>query len=150
MDNKTLVTRLFEEGWNRGSTKVCDEIVADEFRNHDPQNPQVPNGPAGAKQLITTYRTAFPDLRLTIDHQMVDGDYVCTRWTAVGTHKGNLMGMNPTGNRATVIGCSIDRCKNGKIVETWSTWDTLGLWQQLGFAPRTPSLEPAHRPQARP
>ena len=84
---------------------------------------------------MTGYRTAFPDLRLTIEAQVSEGDLVVTRWKASGTHQGELFGIAPTGKQATVTGISLTRVSGGKIAEDWTNWDTLGLLQQLGAVP---------------
>jgi steroid delta-isomerase-like uncharacterized protein len=87
------------------------------------------------KQLVTMYLAAFPDLHLTIEDQIAEGDKVVIRWTAHGTHKGNFMGIPPTGKEAVVTGITIDRFANGKTVEAWNNSDDLGLLQQLGVVP---------------
>jgi predicted ester cyclase len=81
------------------------------------------------------YRTAFPDLRISIDEQIVEGETVVTRWTATGTNEGELMGMAATGKQATTAGINIDRVAGGKLVEGWGLFDQLGLLQQLGVVP---------------
>jgi predicted ester cyclase len=82
------------------------------------------------------YYAAFPDLRFTVEDQVAEGDKVVTRWSSEGTHKGELMGIAPTGKHAAgVTGISIDRYLDGKFVEGWANWDTLGLMQKLGVIP---------------
>ena len=81
------------------------------------------------------YRSAFPDMQLTIEDQIAEGDKVVTRWTARGTHQGELMGIPPTGKQATVTGITVGRVANGKFVESWSNFDALGMMQQLGVVP---------------
>jgi predicted ester cyclase len=78
---------------------------------------------------------AFPDVRFTINDQFADGDKVATRWTVTGTNKGALMGIPPTGKHSTVSGITIDRYQNGKAIESFTNWDTLGMFQQLGVVP---------------
>jgi steroid delta-isomerase-like uncharacterized protein len=81
------------------------------------------------------YLAAFPDTRMVIEDQVVKGDEVVTRWTATGTHKGELMGMPPSGKHVRVAGITIDRLEGGKIVEYWSSFDQLGMLRQLGAIP---------------
>ena len=100
------------------------------------------HGPEGIKEFITGYLAGFPDGRITIDGQLAEGDMVATRWTGRGTHQGELMGIPPTGKQVTVSGITISRVKNGKVVEEWSNWDTLGMLQQLGVVP-APGGEPS-------
>ena len=138
--NKTVSRRLFEEVWNKGNLAVLNELIANDHVNSGPGTlPGLPTGPEGAKQFITMYRNAFPDLRFTIDEQISEGDKVVTRWTAHGTHKGELLGIPATGKSSTVTGISIDRIVNGKIVESWGIFDQFGMMQQLGVIP-TPEL----------
>ena len=117
-----------------GNLGVIDELVAPDYVGHDPAQPEM-HGPEGIKQFITGYLAGFPDGRITIDGQLAEGDMVATRWTGRGTHQGELMGIPPTGKQVTVSGITISRVKNGKVVEEWSNWDTLGMLQQLGVVP---------------
>ena len=90
---------------------------------------------AAANQYYATYRAAFPDTHLTIEDQIAEGDKVVTRWTATGTNQGTLMGIPPSGKRVTITGISITRIANGKAVEDWVNFDTLGMLQQIGAIP---------------
>jgi steroid delta-isomerase-like uncharacterized protein len=80
-------------------------------------------------------RAAFPDTRMTIEDEIAEGDKVVIRWTIRGTHKGEYMGIAPTGKEVTVTGISVYRIERGKIVEDWSNNDMLGMLQQLGAIP---------------
>ncbi len=134
-ENKAIARRLLEEAFNAGNIDVVDELVATGFINHDAALPEATVGPAAAKASIKGYRTAFPDLRLKVEDQIADGGTVVTRWSAKGTHEGDLMGMPATGKQATVTGITIDRIVDGRIAESWTNWDTLGMLQQLGAIP---------------
>ena len=134
-ENKALARRLLEEAFNAGRLDVAEELVASDFVGHAPSLPEEVRGPAGLKELIAGYRTAFPDIHVTIEDQIADGDRVVTRWSAKGTHQGELMGMPATGKQATVTGITIDRIADGRIAESWNNWDTLGMMQQLGAIP---------------
>ena len=138
--NKTISRRFFEEVFGKGKLNVLDEIIATDHVNTGPGAlPELPTGPEGAKQLVTLYRNAFPDLHFTIDEQIAEGDKVVTRWTADGTNKGELLGMPATGKSSTVTGIVVDRIANGKIAESWGIFDQFGMMQQLGVIP-TPEL----------
>jgi len=138
--NKTVSRRLFEEVWSKGNLALLNEIIATDHVNSGPGTlPGLPNGPEGTKQFVTVYRNAFPDVDFTINEQIAEGDKVVTRWTAQGTHKGELMGTPATGKSATVTGISVDRLVNGKIAESWGIFDQFGMLQQLGVIP-TPEL----------
>jgi steroid delta-isomerase-like uncharacterized protein len=104
---------------------------------HDPANPEDLVGPEAFKGLVQMYRDAFPDLRLTVDQQISDGDFVVTRWASAGTNTGSLAGMPPTGKSTSITGITIDKVVDGKIVESWTQWDNLGLMQQLGVGAPT-------------
>jgi predicted ester cyclase len=80
--------------------------------------------------------TAFPDLHFTIEDQIAEGDKVVNRVTARGTHLGDFRGIPPTGKQVTVAGITIDRIAGGKLVESWTSWDFLGILQQLGVVPK--------------
>ncbi len=131
-ENKALVRRLFEEIWNKGNLSVADQIFATNYAHHDPSSPDFALGPEGEKRRATLYRTAFPDLQLAIQDLVAESDRVVTRWTARGTHRGELRGIAPTGKQFTVTGISIVRISGGKLVEGWVNWDAQGLMEQLG------------------
>jgi steroid delta-isomerase-like uncharacterized protein len=134
--NKALARRAIEEVWNQGKLTVIDELTAPTATFHDANVPGGKfSGPEGLKQFVQIYRTAFPDVRLTINDQIAEGDKVVTRWTATGTHKGQLMAIAATNKHATVTGVDIDRYQDGKVVEAWASYDMFGLLQQLGVVP---------------
>jgi steroid delta-isomerase-like uncharacterized protein len=133
--NKALSRRLLEEAFNAGNIDVVDELVTTDVVNHDAALPEAMIGPDAAKASIRGYRTAFPDLRITIEEQIADDQAVATRWSAKGTQEGELMGMPASGKQATVTGITIDRIVDGRIAESWTNWDTLGMLQQLGVVP---------------
>jgi steroid delta-isomerase-like uncharacterized protein len=133
--NETIVRRLFEELWNKGNLSVADELFASTYAHHDASTPDVGRGPESEKKRATLYRTAFPDLRLTIEDMIAEGETVMTRWSCRSTHKGDLSGIAPTGKQVAVTGMTIARFAGGKIVEGWVNWDALGLMQQLGVVP---------------
>jgi len=134
--NKVAARRMIEEVWNQANLGLIDELVSPNATFHDANVPGGTfSGPEGMKQFVQIYRGAFPDVRMTINDQIAEGDQVVTRWTATGTHKGALMGIAPTGKFATVTGVDIDRYQDGKVVEAWASYDMLGLLQQLGVVP---------------
>ncbi len=93
------------------------------------------HGREGIEQFYGALRAAFPDLRITIEDQVAEGDRVVTRWTARGTHTGAFQGIPPTGKQGRMTGIDIDRIADGKVVECWVNSDDLGLLQQLGVIP---------------
>lgn len=133
---KALARRAIEEVWNQGKLNVVDELTASTAIFHDANVPGGKfTGPEGFKQFVQIYRNAFPDVRLTINDQIAEGDKVVTRWTATGTHKGQLMAIAPTNKHTTVTGINIDRYQSGKVVEAWASYDMFGMLQQLGVVP---------------
>ena len=134
-ETKAVARRFLEEVFNAGNIDLVDELVAPEFVNHDAALPEPIVGIEGAKASISGYRDAFPDLHIKIEEQIAEGEYVTTRWSARGTHEGDLLGIAPTGKQATVTGITIDRIADGRFVESWTNWDTLGMLQQLGVVP---------------
>ena len=134
-ENLALARRVLDEVFNAGNLDLVDELVTSDYVGHDPALPAELRGPEAAKASVAGYRAAFPDLRLTIEDQLAGGDLVATRWTGRGTHQGELMGLQPTGKQSTVTGITIDKIVNGRIAESWTNWDTLGMLQQLGAVP---------------
>ena len=130
--NKEIVHRFFEEVWGLGKLDVIDEIFATDYVGHTAGSPDI-LGPEGLKQYVTMMCISFPDLKPTVEDQIAEDDKIVTRWTATGTHKGELMGMPSTGVQATWTGISFFRIAGGKIVERWKSMDTLGMMQQLGM-----------------
>jgi predicted ester cyclase len=135
--------RLLEEGFNAGRVDLVDALVAPEAINHDPAEPaaiRAMRGPAVFKRTISMYRAAFPDVHVTVDDVIAAEDKVVLRWHSEGTHHGALEGLAPTRVHGRVTGISIDKWSGGKIVESWSEWDNLGLARQLGAAPPEGSM----------
>ncbi len=132
--NKAVIRRVFEEAMNKGDLAVADEGIASNYVFHGPVGQEF-KGPEEFKQLVSMYRTAFPDLHCVIEDMVAEGDKVSARSTIRGTHKGNLMGIAPTGKQVTVTGIVIVRFVGGREVEAWSVMDLLSMMQQLGVVP---------------
>ena len=143
-ENKAIVRREVEELYNPdGDLDAVDEIFTSDYILHDPSLPEGGRGPESARQLASAFRSAFPDLHTTFDDAVAEGDKVAYRWTASGTHEGELMGIPPTGNRMTITGTAIARISGGKIEEGWQNFDALGMMQQLGVIPSPEQSEEA-------
>jgi steroid delta-isomerase-like uncharacterized protein len=127
-ENRAIIRRGVEEGWNKGNADIFDEIVASEVVHHNWRT----RGLEAFKQAILADMTAFPDLQMTIEDMIAEGDKVVVRYTFRGTQQGETLGIPPTGKHVTVPGIFVCRCENGKIVEEWDIWDELGLLRQLG------------------
>jgi len=136
--NKASVQRMIEEVMNQQNMGVVDELFAADYVMHDPAWPMEVRGPEGFKQwagaMLEPY---FSDSHITAE-MIAEGDKVAVPWTWTGTHTGEFMGMAPTGNQITVTGTSIHRFANGKFVESWASYDGLGMIQQLTAPPTWP------------
>ena len=143
--NKSTVSRLVEEGYNKHNFKLLDEIFSRDAISHDPSQPNLGKGPAGARESMQLYTTAFPDSKIVIEREIAEGDYVVQHLRTSGTHTGPLGPIPATGKKTDVTGVIISKLQGGKVVETWSLWDQLSLMQQLGVIPmpETAAKEPA-------
>jgi steroid delta-isomerase-like uncharacterized protein len=133
--NKALFRRYVEEGWAKGNVAVADEVFADRYAAHQPDGSEEERGPEDVKQFLRQYREAFPDLQITIEDQIAEGDKVVTRWSSRGTHRGEFRSITPTGNQVRLTGIGIFRFSDGKVVESWDNFDQLGMLRQLGAIP---------------
>jgi steroid delta-isomerase-like uncharacterized protein len=132
--NKALLRRFYEELWSQGDLEAIPELVAENFVDHHPL-PGAPPGREGLAALVTTWRTAFPDMREMVEDLIAEGDKVVGRFTMRGTHSGQFMGVPPTGQRVKMSGIDIVRIAGGKIAEFWYGEHLLELMQQLGAVP---------------
>ena len=114
---------------------MLDELVSSDYVGHDPALPEPVRGIQGSKDNVNQYRSAFEGAHITVKEQVGEGDVVASRWEGRGRHTGELMGIAPTGKDVVVSGLTLSRLRNGKIVEEWSNWDTLGMLQQIGAVP---------------
>jgi len=121
------------DGLNRGDVSAADKAYAADCVIHINGSPDPNLSVAGFKQMMSGLLAAFPDLRITIEDQIVAGDKVATRWVAEGTNSGSFGGVPPTGRRVRVNGLILDRVADGRIVERWEQWDQAGMMQQLGL-----------------
>jgi predicted ester cyclase len=134
IDMKTQLERIPLEVFNQGNFGLIDELIAPDFVEHAAQ-PGVPPTREGFKQFAMAYRSAFPDLRYTVDDAIDAGDKIVYRLTVSGTMKGDFLGMPATGTRATWTEIHIGRVANGQLVEHWGLVDQLGMLVQLGIVP---------------
>ena len=128
--NKAQVRRIVNEIYNGGDLDIVDEVAAGGLVIHTASGEI--RGREGAKQYVAALRTGFPDLHITVEDQIAEGDMVVTRWTASGTHTGVFQGIPPTGRQIRVAGYDIDRIVDGLTAECWTQVDELGMLKQLG------------------
>ena len=133
-ENKALVRRFYEEVFNKKNLAAIDEFLDPHIIEHA-LPPGLPGGSAGSRQFIGMYLVAFPDLHLTAEDLIADGGKAVARFTMRGTHKGEFMGISPTGKQVTMTGIQIVRVVGGRIAENWVNFDALGMLQQLGVIP---------------
>jgi steroid delta-isomerase-like uncharacterized protein len=125
--------KRFGEAVNTGNLQEFYELVADSSVDHDPA-PDQETGPNGYIVFFTMMRTAFPDFKLTVEQLVADEDNVAFAYTATGTHKGDFMGVAPTGKSIKIRGMQISKFEDGKMIERWGSSDELGLLKQIGVA----------------
>ncbi len=133
-ENKVLMSRFLEEVFNKKNLAAIDEFIAPNQVDHT-LPPFLPTTPEGTKRAIDMFLKAFPDVHLTVEDMIAEGDKVVTRYTSHGSQKGAFMGIPPTGKQMTVSSIVIARIVDGKIVEEWGLDDQMGMLQQLGIIP---------------
>jgi steroid delta-isomerase-like uncharacterized protein len=129
--NTTIVRQCFAEA-SRGNRAALEEILAPDFVIHIPDDYEGVDGLLG---MVQVFRSALPDMAVTVDHQFAEGDYVASRFTVRGTHEGELFGAPPTNRQVVVHGITLSRCADGRIAEEWELVDVAGLLQQIGLLP---------------
>ncbi len=137
--NKALIHRWFEEVWNRGREETIDELLAPTVIAHGLGDTDVDlHGPAQFKPFVENLRRSFPDIHISIEDTIAEGDKVVVRVRLEGTHRGSELGVPPTGRRVRVAGIVLVRISDGRIIEGWNSWDQLGLLRQIGALPSAP------------
>ena len=132
--NKSIVRRWVEEGWNNQNAALIDQLFTPDFYQHE-TGPETVTNREALKPFHAAYLTAFPDLHFTIEDLIAEGDRVTWRFKATGTHKGPLMGAPASGKTATVTGIIIFRFEDSRMAEAWLNLDVLGMLQQVGIIP---------------
>jgi predicted ester cyclase len=140
--NRAIGRRVLTELWGQGKLELADELYAPDYVDHVGQGPEPSrvSGPEGIKQAVMMFRAAFPDLNYRVEEEMAERDLVLTRFSARGTNTGPFLGHKPTGRVVTYTGFDMNRILGGKIVESWVSYDALGLLQQLGLVPPVQGL----------
>lgn len=131
--DKQLTRRLFDEVFNRDNPAVVGEIVAEDYVDHSALPAPAP-GPEGFRKRTESLKAAFAPT-MSFGPFLAEGDLVAFTWTMSGTHKGVFAGVAPTGKAINVTGMNVERFRDGKIVEHWSQFDSLGLMRQIGAVP---------------
>jgi steroid delta-isomerase-like uncharacterized protein len=132
--NKQTVTEFIDALFTRGDLSAVDTYLAEDFIDHDPPM-GVGGNREGLRAVSTMFREAFPDWHSDLGFLVAHGDLVVERFTASGTHQGEVMGVAGDGRTVVLKGINIFRVRAGRIVERWGRLDDLGLLSQLGLVP---------------
>jgi steroid delta-isomerase-like uncharacterized protein len=130
-ENKAIVMRWFAE-LDRGNLDIVDDLIADDYVDHNPALPNLPAGREGVRQYVRILKAAFPDANHTIEDVIAEGDKVMTRVTARGTFLGECIGYQPNGNVIEISGIAVHRIEDGRLVEHWAHADMAGFMHQIG------------------
>ena len=134
--NKLIYRNFVEEVFNNGRLDLLETFLDPSYTNHDAP-PGIPPGIEGVRQIVTMFRAAFPDLKISIEEQIAEGEKVCSRATTRGVHKGSIFGIPPTGKTIVMTGLTMVRIVNDKLMESWVKNDLMGLMNQLHGNPRS-------------
>jgi steroid delta-isomerase-like uncharacterized protein len=130
-DELRKIAQDYADAWDVATPReVAERLFAEDVVDHDPQ-PGQGAGSAGMRQAIALYHAVFPDLHLSTDDVLVDGDRAAVRWTATGTHEGDELGVPATHRRVTMTGIDIIRVRDGRIVERWGEFNGLDTMRQI-------------------
>jgi predicted ester cyclase len=133
-ENKALARTALEEVWSARGSVAAEEVYAPEFVSHQHSHPTVSDlrGIEALKAFVAELQEAFPDFTDRVERQIAEGDLVMTQFTSAGTHRGDLIGIAPTGRRSEWMGFELARIEKGRIAENWVSSDMYGMLQQLG------------------
>ncbi len=133
-ENKHVARRVVEEFLNTGDPTVADELFALDYVDHSPSHPEL-GGLENVKRSVGEWRKAFPDSRNTVESLVAEGDMVAVRWTTHATHRGEFLGVPPTARQVTIPNFGMFRISDGKIAESWDTYDAADLLRQIRAKP---------------
>ena len=133
-ENKATLRRWFEEVWNKGQAEAIDELFAADGTAHGlaDETGESLRGPAGFKPFFQKFLDAFPDIKVTVDDMVAEGDKVAARCSVRGMHQGDALGFAATKQPVEFTGICIVRIRDGQIVEAWNNFDFMTMYQQLG------------------
>ena len=133
---KAATLRVVEEAWNQGNLDALDEVFAVGIVRHRSPLSDI-KGLDALRQSVIDLRSSFPDLKLTVDEIVVEGDVSAFRWTFCGTQTGPSpsTGLPPTGEYVTVTGCAVSHWEGGKVIEEWGHNNRESILKQLGYPP---------------
>jgi steroid delta-isomerase-like uncharacterized protein len=129
-DSITLVKEVFEEVWNKGNLPLVDNYFGADFIDYN-QQPGMPDGREGYKAGVNMIRSAFPDIKFSLDQVLSEDSRIALRVTGRGTHNGAFLGLAPTGKKVALESMIFFHIKNGKIAARWGISDLLSVMQQI-------------------
>jgi steroid delta-isomerase-like uncharacterized protein len=145
-DNKAIVRRLYEEVWNKRKLEVVNELISPSHALVGPTIFGSSIGPEAYKRRVSHFLEGYPDLHWAIEDTIAEKDKVVACWTLSGTHKGDFMGIPATNKKVSVGGMTIHHIAGGKIMDSHTNWDALGMMQQLGAVPATGKVKNVSAP----
>ena len=131
-DNKAATLRLYDEVFSQGDFDLGDELLTDDFVEHEELPPGIPPGKAAPRALMTMMRGAFPDFKVSVEELLEDGNKVIARARFSGTQQGEFMGIAATGKRFDIAVIDILEFRDGKVAAHWGVMDMAGMMEQLG------------------
>ena len=133
--NVALVGHAIEAIWNRGELAVADAVFAPDYVNHGGLITDLVRGPEAIKVSVALYRRAFPALQITVDELYAEGDRVVLSWVARSTGAAAVSGSALHETHGTLTGMTVSHIADGRIVESWTTWDQGAVLERLGLIP---------------
>ena len=138
LQNKKLMNRFYTDVITNKRLELIDVLMDTDFFDHNrPNLPDLAPGRTGLRQMFKNYLNAFPNMKVTVDNMIAEGDFVASRVIMTGTHKGEFMGIKATNKDCMVTLTELCRFSNGRCLERWGNWDELDLMRQLGALPAT-------------
>jgi steroid delta-isomerase-like uncharacterized protein len=136
-ENKAIIRRFYEEVWNKRNLKVVDEIVSPSHALYEPNAPDSQVGPRAYKATLNRFFTGMPDVHFTIQDVIAEKNKVVVAWSMSGRHQGEFYGVPATKKKVSVEGITIHHVENGKILDSFASWDRLELMRQMGAEPNS-------------
>jgi len=134
-ENKAIIRRLYDEVWNERKIGLVDKLVSPSHALYEPNVPDSRVGPEAYKATVNRFVKAIPDISFAIQDTISEKNKVVVHWIMSGTHKGEFDGYAATNKKFSVEGITIHQVENGKILDSFASWDRLGMMRQLGVEP---------------
>lgn len=132
---KEWMLRMDKEIYEKKNLDAADEVYSPDVVRHSPTVPEPIRGLEAWKERVREIQAAFPDVEVSVEDMLVEGNKVAQRWVMKGTHQGEFNGISATGKQVTFTGINFARIEDGKVAEQWTEVNLLSLLQQLGVAP---------------